>query len=279
MGAQMSGSSSMKHHHSLKENQTGAKSAKLTANQQANGKPSSKEEDVQKEVVNWLKKQSDQKSHHHSYSSGIKRKLNGRPVRKIKKPKFLDDSSSSSSSGEENNQSFSAPSYNDQSYNEFSQIVEELDESEEANQSHAQLIWKKKRAALELHAKETFRQQSSAIEHSATNEDRDPLNYSLDEVILKSNSSIDDHESSFQEDEVYDDRLVGALALIELSKSRPIIEYSSELDLCEYATVHEYSVNEVQVEHCSDYFASSQGDILNYSDLNYSNYSYNDEYY
>lgn len=278
----------MKHHHSLKENQTGVKSVKLAANQQASGgghKQSSKEEDVQKEVVNWLKKQSDQKSHHHhsSYSSGIKRKLNGRPMRKIKKPKFLDDSSSSSS-GEENNQPYNDPSYNDQSYNEFSQIVEELDETEEADDSHAQLIWKKKRAALELHAKETFRQQSSTIDHSATGqlEDRDPLNYSLDEVILKSNSSIDDHESSFQEDEVYDDRLVGALALIELSKSRPIIEYSSELDLCdmsEYAVVHEYGVNEVQVEHCSDYFASSQGDILNYSDLNYSNYSYNDEYY
>lgn len=248
-------------------------------------KQSSKEEDVQKEVVNWLKKQSDQKSHHGSYSSGIKRKLNGRPMRKIKKPKFLDDSSSSSSSGEENNppyadQSFNDQSYADQSYTEF-QIVEELDEAEEADDGHAQLIWKKKRAALELHAKETFRQQSS-IEPTNQLEDRDQLNYSLDEVILKSNSSLDEHESSFQEDEVYDDRLVGALALIELSRSRPIIEYSSEMDLCdlsEYAAAHEYGVNEVQVEHCSDYFASSQGDILNYSDLNYSSYSYNEEYY
>lgn len=243
---------------------------------------------MQKEVVNWLKKQSDQKGHHHhgSYSSGIKRKLNGRPMRKIKKPKFLDDSSSSSS-GEENNppyndQSFNDQSFADQSYTEFHQIVEELDETEEADDSHAQLIWKKKRAALELHAKETFRQQSS-IEQTNQLEDRDPLNYSLDEVILKSNSSLDEHESSFQEDEVYDDRLVGALALIELSRSRPIIEYSSEMDLCdltEYAAAHEYGVNEVQVEHCSDYFASSQGDILNYSDLNYSSYSYNEaEYY
>ena len=257
------------------------------------GKQSSKAEDVQKEVVNWLKKQSDQKSSHHSsYSSGIKRKLNGRPMRKIKKPKFLDDSSSSSS-GEENNQPYNDPpyadqsfndqSYNDQSYAELHQIVEELDEAEENDNGHAQLIWKKKRAALELHAKETFRQQSS-IEHSVANqlEDRDPLNYSLDEVILKSNSSLDEHESSFQEDDVYDDRLVGALALIELSKSRPIVEYSSEMDMCdltEYATAHEYGVNEVQVEHCSDYYASSQGDILNYSDLNYSSYSYNEEYY
>lgn len=243
------------------------------------GKQTSKEEDVQKEVVNWLKKQSDQKSHHSSYSSGIKRKLNGRPMRKIKKPKFLDDSSSSS--GEENNQPFADQSYNDQSYVEFHQIVEELDEVEEADDSHAQLIWKKKRAALELHAKETFRQQSS-LEQANQLEERDPLNYSLDEVILKSNSSVDEHESSFQEDEVYDDRLVGALALIELSRSRPIIDYSSEMDLCdlnEYAAAHEYGVNEVQVEHCSDYFASSQGDILNYSDLNYSSYSYTEEYY
>ena len=254
-------------HHSSKENQTNVKSVKLINNdQQVNYKQTNKEDDVQKEVVNWLKKQSDQKSS--AYSSGIKRKLNGRPVRKIKKPKFLDDSSSSSEEEEEIT-------------NEYNQI-EELIEEEDGN--CAQLIWKKKRAALELHAKEssssTFKKCDS-LDHSNDQAQRSEynqdvsqsMNYSLDEVMLnKSHSSIDE---SFQEDEVYDDRLVGALALIELSKSRPIVEYSSEIDLSdvnEY-TVHEYSVNEIQVEHCSDYLASSQGD---YSDIHY---SYNEEYY
>lgn len=239
-------------------------------NNQVNYKKSStsKEEDVQKEVVNWLKKQSDQKNLNNSYSTGVKRKLNGRPVRKIKKPKFLDDSSSSSSEEEMNNQ------------------IELIEED-----SCAQLIWKKKRAALELHAKESsittsYKKIDQIINHSDYNQEdvNQSLNYSLDEVILNKShsSSIDEHESSFQEDEIYDDRLVGALALIELSKSRPIVEYSSEVDLSDVNdyTVSEFCnngeyVNEVHVEHCSDYFASSQGD-LNYSDIHY---SYNEEYY
>jgi len=266
-------------HHSSKENQKGAKSVKfalVNSEQQSNYKQSGcKEGNAQKEVVNWLKKQSDHKSNNNSYLNGIKRKLNGRPIRKIKKPKFLDDSSSSSSSSEEEDTS-----------NQYNQIEELIIEEE----SCTQLIWKKKRAALELHAKEssaTKKISEENVEQEANeilihDDVNQSMNYSLDEVMLnKSHSSIDEHESSFlQEYEVYDDRLVGALALIELSKSRPIIEYASEIDLSD---ANDYSVNEVQVESCSDYHqdfaASSQGDFINYSDLKNYSYTYHDDYY
>jgi len=291
-------------HSSLKENNSNIKSIKLINNQQFNYKhqsTNSKEEDVQKEVVNWLKKQSDQnKNNHnknnHTYTGAIKRKLNGRPIRKIKKPKFLDDSSSSSSEEEENHQyednqyednQYEENQYDDNQYEENQYDENQYDENQyeedhnledRENDNNCALIWKKKRAALELHAREeTFKHQNPSNQSISNQQIDDLHNYSLDEVILKSsNSSLEEEE--FHEEEIYDDRLVGALALIELSKSfvskssQPIDFNSSEIDLNEYS-VNDY-VSEVQVEHCSDYFASSQGDF-NYS----ANYSYNEDYY
>lgn len=249
--------------HLSKENQTIVKKSSNN-DQKVNFKQNkqlNKKEDVQKDAVNlWLHKQADQENksklcNNSSLSNGIKRKLNGRPIRKIKKPKFLDDSSSSSSSEEE-------------ILNEhFNQLVECVNDKDES----AHLIWKKKRAALELQAKETFQKESN--EHSTSVNQEEQLNYSLDEVILnKSNSSLDEECSFQEEDEIYDDRFAAALALIGLSKSRPIIEYSSEMDLSEaneYNVHSEFSVNEVHVEHCSDYFASSQGDFSGYHEEYY----------